>query len=141
MRYIVTASEPVTIEQLSTALSTADARYAIAEGGDLTYRGEVFAQVEVNQPGDGLFEEEREELLGFLEDAEDQKAAAEVKKALNEATAIVAVRVLWGDRGTEATLDKLEPLWGWLFENRNGLLQADDEGYYDAKRRQVLVLE
>ncbi len=31
----------------------------------------------------------------------------------------------------EATLQKLDPLWGWLISHRKGLLKADGEGYYD----------
>jgi hypothetical protein len=35
-------------------------------------------------------------------------------------------------------LKAIDPLWRWLHANRRGLLQADGEGYYDAKG---LVLE
>ena len=50
--------------------------------------------------------------------------------ALERGTAIVAVRVLWRGREPDETLDMLSPLWEWLFANRTGILQADDEGWY-----------
>ena len=44
----------------------------------------------------------------------------------------VAVRVLDQGREPEETLAKLDPLWQWLLANREGLLQAEGEGYYGA---------
>ena len=52
--------------------------------------------------------------------------------ALTNATSIIAVRVLWQGREPEPTLEKLDALWNWLLSNRTGLMQADDEGYYDS---------
>lgn len=33
----------------------------------------------------------------------------------------------------DALVARLDPLWVWLFQNRDGLLQADSEGYYDRR--------
>ena len=99
---------------------------------------DVYGVVEVNRPGDGLFEEEIGELKEFVEDVRG-KRKADVLKTLSEARAIVAVQVLFGDRQVEATLHKFLPLWEWLISNRKGLLQADDEGYYDQTGRILKV--
>ncbi len=51
---------------------------------------------------------------------------------LRDSKSTVAVRVLWGGRATvEETLRPLDALWEALFEELGGLLQADDDGYYD----------
>jgi hypothetical protein len=55
-----------------------------------------------------------------------------VATTLRSAQAIIAAQVLFGTGETEMTLSRLDPLWAWLFCNRDGLLQADGEGYYDA---------
>ncbi len=55
-----------------------------------------------------------------------------MQRLLQEAQATVAVRVLSQGRETGATLEKIDPLWDWLFDEYRGLLQADGEGYYDA---------
>ncbi len=54
--------------------------------------------------------------------------------------AMFVIRVLWQGREAEETLDKIVPLWDWLFENYSGLLQADGEGYYD-KEQKILKTE
>lgn len=46
----------------------------------------------------------------------------------------LVVRVLWGGRGGNETLDRLDPLWEWLMVNYKGLLQADDEGFYEGRK-------
>jgi hypothetical protein len=43
---------------------------------------------------------------------------------------LVVLKVLWEDRDTETTLQRIRPLWDWLLAHRTGLLQVDDEGYY-----------
>jgi len=79
---------------------------------------------------DDLFEEELCELKESVEEARGARRA-DVLKILDEPKAIVAVEVLWQGRETEPTLQKIDPLWAWLFSHRKGLLQADGEGYYD----------
>jgi hypothetical protein len=76
-------------------------------------------------------------LLEEVEESEGE-GKTKVKRALEQAKAIVALQVLWQGCGTEETMEKLEPLWEWLFANRQGLLQADAEGYYDSSG---LILE
>jgi len=78
-------------------------------------------------------------LLEFAEDA-DGAAQSPVPAVLNAASALLAVQVLWGSGDAESTLQRLDPIWTWLFQHRSGLMQADGEGYYD-REGLVLVVE
>jgi hypothetical protein len=139
MRYITTSAEPVTLKVIEKGLQSLDSEYRISEDGELHHGKELYGQLDVNFPGEELFEEERDELLAELEDAEDERGVKAVRKVLKSAKAIVALQVLFqGRQDTEATLQRIEPLWDWLFAHRSGLMQADGEGYYDTEG---LVLE
>lgn len=99
---------------------------------------DVLAEIEINCSSDQLFDEEIEELTEEVQEkrSRNKKRVAEV---LQQAKAIVAVRVLSQGRDEEETMEKLVPLWEWLFVNRTGLLQADADGYYDQTRRILKV--
>jgi hypothetical protein len=136
MRFIVTDQQEVNLSIIENALKAVDTAYALqiepdasAEYADLLYSGSPYGELEIKRPGETIFSEEMEELQEFIEAAEGERGP--VLASLQQATSIVALRVLWQDREAEATLGKIDPLWHWLFENRSGLLQADGEGYYD----------
>ena len=63
-----------------------------------------------------------------------------VTSLLATAKAMVVVCVLSQGRQSEETLDRIAPLWDWLFKHYHGLLHADGEGYYDANGA-VLAVE
>jgi hypothetical protein len=140
MRYIVADERPVTLEDVHTALAQAGGEYDV-DGEEteatLSYRGHRVGHVTLNVPGDELFDAERDELVAFAEEG-DGRDKSRVLDTLRSARGIVAVQVLFGDGNSERTLKAIDPLWRWLHANRRGLLQADGEGYYDAKG---LVLE
>jgi hypothetical protein len=135
MRYIVTDRRGLDLQLIEDALKGSDPAYSIANrqsnriAGDLAHGNDVFAQIEINQPRDGLFDDEIEELLEFAQDGEG-KGKREVISCLKKARSILAIQVLFRDDETEVALEKIDPLWHWLFKNRKGLLQADGEGYY-----------
>ena len=143
MRFISTDEQGVTLAQLDSALKQSSPAYSIErdDGDDLegliTHGQVEYAQIEINVPGDGLFEDEIEELIDFVSDANGRRKL-EVSDVLKRARTIVAVQVLFQSRSTKEVLSKLDPLWTWLLENRKGLMQAGGEGYYD---RSGLVLE
>jgi hypothetical protein len=144
MRFFDTSEKPLSIDEVEGALREVDPAYRLESPesakipqADLYLREGLYAEIEINQPGDGLFEDEIAEMLEFLEDAEG-KARKRVEKVLKSARRIISVRVLGQDREAEDTLAGIDPLWRWLFSTRAGLLQADGEGYYDADD---LVLE
>ncbi|MEM7236153.1 MAG: hypothetical protein AAF517_28570 [Planctomycetota bacterium] len=142
LRFLTERSPPA-LAEIEAGLKAADARYAIPHEereGELHRGDELLGEIELNVPGDGLFDEEIKELLEELEDVEESKARAEIEVRLQEAKGVVAVRVLWqAPRKTEATLEMIEPLWEWLFANCPGVLQADD-GYY-GESDQLVSLE
>ena len=136
MRFINTDTRPITAAHLRSALVGADPGYDIEiddTAATINHSGVTIAHVEINTPGDGLFDEERDELVEFASDASgDRSAMARVVATLRAATSIVAAQVLFGTGDVEQTLTRLDPLWTWLLQNRQGLVQADSEGYYDA---------
>jgi hypothetical protein len=136
LRFIATAERAPTIPELRAALAEVDAGYALDDTGeraaDLRLGDAVVGEIEINTQADELFNEELGELLEFLESADgDANERQRVLTTLTSATAIVCARVLWGDREAEQTLRAFDPLWAHLFASSGGLLQADDEGYYD----------
>ena len=137
MRYIVTDEKEISLAMLESALQQLDSAYQIerdepADDEGLLKHGEgVYGQIEINRPGDGIFDGELEELAEFVNAApgENQSRVLEV---LHQARAILAIRVVHETREIEETLTKIDSLWAWLFANRKGLMQAGGEGYYDA---------
>ncbi|MBX3730884.1 MAG: hypothetical protein KF858_17040 [Candidatus Sumerlaeia bacterium] len=137
MRYFDTTPEPLALQDIEKALVCVDPEYRldVVEGSktplaNLCRGDDIFAQIEINQPGDGLFEPEIQEMLDFLADSEGE-GRERVEAVLKAATHTIALALVWQERETDETLSGIDPLWEWLFQNRRGLLQADGEGYYD----------
>ena len=135
MRYIVADDRPVTADAVASFFDGLGPAYGTEVGEDevvVEHDGDPVAHVTFATPGDGLFDEEQDELVEFVEDADDGPAKSRVLATLRGARGIVAVQVLMGGRDTEAVLRAIDPLWAWLFAERKGLMQADGEGYYTA---------
>jgi hypothetical protein len=135
MRFLVTDPGPVDLADLAAALRRANPRYQFEfepGAGTLSLGGTPIARIEVNTPGDGLFEDE---LAGLEDQASEGTGVGEAKvaDALATTQAIFAVQVLAAASGTDGSLESLDPVWEWLFSTRRGLLQADAEGYYDSE--------
>ena len=143
MRFISTSAPSLTIDSISKGLQAIDQSYSVSkvaddeQAGTLQYNGSVYGELEVCHLDPEEPDEEIEELMEDVESAGGE-AFELVLQVLQDATVVLAVQVLWQGREADETLEKLEPLWNWLFENFPGYLQADDEGYYDADR---LVLD
>ena len=138
MRFFDTSEQPLNLDAVNAALRQIDPAYCLeifpetaALQGELHYRDGVYSEIEINQSGDGLFDEEVQEQLEAVEEAEEGDPAP-VEEILRAANRSVVVRVLWQDRNTEDTLARIDPLWTWLFQMRSGLMQADGEGYYNS---------
>jgi hypothetical protein len=141
MRYISADSQPLELGELGKALTNQDPAYRLLfeeNEGTLHYGETLIGHLELNLPGDGIFDEELAELREFAADA-DGAAQSPVPAVLNRASAVLAVRVLHGTGEAETTLQRLDPIWAWLFEHRRGLMQADGEGYYDSRGLVLLV--
>ncbi|MBO0888566.1 hypothetical protein J2P12_05635 [Candidatus Bathyarchaeota archaeon] len=137
MRYVATDSKPVTLDQIEAALKKASPDYSIRKfsetRGELRLGNDIYGTVEINRAGDQLF---ASEIQGLVEEVEEAGGIGKktVLRALDDASSIIAVQVLWGPRKTEETLAKLDSLWNWLLANHEGLVQADGEGYYQNRK-------
>ncbi|MBH23409.1 MAG: hypothetical protein CMH57_02885 [Myxococcales bacterium] len=136
MRYITTSSPAPTLGELRDALVSIDARYRLdvtseaPPSAGVHFDDVALGELAIHVAGDAAFAEEVGELLGGLKGAVGDDPAS-VRAVLEGASAIIALRVIFGDRDPDETLDTLDPIWGWFMETHEGLIQADDEGYYD----------
>lgn len=146
MRYLSTSDKTVTLDAINAALKQVDSTYSITPDpavptiGELRQGDYVCGDVEINLPDDeddDIFAEDIDDLRDLVEDS-DQDSEDRVLKTLDDAKMIVAVNAVWQGGDPSVTLDRLEPLWDWLFDNYPGLLQADNEGFYD---RSDLIFE
>ncbi len=142
MRYFSTDTPPITLSHIEAALKQVDAAYAITnievdDLGDLMYGDIHCAIVEINRPGDDMFEDDVSEFLDLVGKG-DGAAEQLVRQTLTNATALIVIEALWQGENAEPVLSKIDPLWDWLFANYQGLSQADSEGFYD---QSGLILE
>src|SRR5262249_12376022 len=135
MRFFDTSDTALILKDIEGALKLVDLAYRLEifedsepPLADLYFRDGVYAQIEINQPGDGLFDEEIQEMLEFLADAKGS-GRKRVENVLKTAKRTIALQVLGQGRETEETLSVIDPVWKWLFLTRKGLLHADGEGY------------
>jgi hypothetical protein len=128
MRFISTDDREITLSILEQALQKVDSRYSISAFGQLRYADDLYGLLQIDPVDE--FDEEIAELKEDVEEVQGGRRA-EVLNTLDGARTMVAVQVLRQDREMEPTLQKIDPLWDWLFSHRKGLHQADGEGYYD----------
>lgn len=141
MTFFVDHADKVDFGEIEDGLRAEDPAYRIDvleryatdpfDAADLYHDHEVYARIEINQPGDPLFHSEVQEFSEAVQYG-GRGQTSRVIKILRRARVIVRVHVLWRERDPELILRKLEPLWEWLFVFRSGVLHADGEGYYDA---------
>lgn len=145
MRYLIENDRTINLDLVESALKCIDAGYNLAarneekEFADLMLGPDVYGEIEIGRRGSGLMDEELDELAAEVADVRDGRVER-VQSLLTAARAMVVVRVLSQGRESEATLDRIAPLWDWLFKEYRGLLQADGEGYYDVNG-EVLRIE
>lgn len=141
MRFFDATRKPLTLRNIRTALRRYDRQYELAiptvtnpRHGILWYAGVVYAEVDLSEPGDGVFDDEIVEMLAEVAAIRGRKtddAKNLVEESLREAKRTVVVCVRFGTKELEETLARIDPLWEWLFDARSGLLQADGEGFYN----------
>jgi hypothetical protein len=135
MRYLYTRT-PANLEQIEAALHDIDPEFRIQfdpsdhESGDLYYGEQVFGEIAFNATGDEVFTEDIEELRELIEPIDDPLKPL-IQSVLDHANAMVALRVL---EAGHLNSDILDQLWDWLFDHHPGVLQVDEEGFYDAER-------
>jgi hypothetical protein len=135
MRFISTDDRAISLPIIEGALQQIDSAYSITnievvDLGDLMFGNIRCAIIEINRPGEDIFEDD---LDAFREMVQEAKNPSEkwVLETLDQAKAMVVVEALWEGEDSETVLAKIDPLWDWLFANYSGLSQADNEGFYD----------
>ena len=135
MRFISTDERKLSLKEIESALKENDSNYKIDRDDDaegtLMYDDGVYGLLEINEEGDGIFEDEIEMLKEKVEAAEGENKQS-VLDVLEKSESLLFVRVVDQGRNDEETLEKINPMLDWLIKNREGLIQADYEGYYDA---------
>jgi hypothetical protein len=100
MRYIVADEQSVSLEDIGKAFAEAGVEYDVdGEETEVTiaYEGRPIGHVTLNVPGDGLFEEERDELIEFAEEGNEAQKRR-VIDTVRAAREIVAVTSLFRQR-------------------------------------------
>jgi hypothetical protein len=142
MRFFVADGPPPTLDDISAALQALDDKALLARDasepnhGDLYYEDALYAEVELNDPGDDLFAEDRDELLDEL-GKQDAPGVDEAAAALRAATGAMVLRVYEPGHDDPA---RLNALIDWLFATRTGVLQVDEEGFFDRAGRRIVAL-
>jgi hypothetical protein len=127
------AAQPLTTKAIEQTLKQYDPSFKI-DLGELI-RGETpLGQLEVNQAGGDLFEDDLRHTVHAVEATGQGNA---VVPRLRASRATVVVTLDWGDRGTDATLQLVAPLWSALQHLSPGLAQWDGNGIFDGGNRIV----
>src|SRR5688500_1194623 len=127
MRYISTDAQEITLPMIEADLKAIDPAYAIVNIevdalGDLMYRDTQCAIIEINRPGDDMFEDDLAEFQDLVGKG-DTGGEQVVRETLTNATALIVIEALWKGEDAEPILAKIDPLWDWLFANYAGLSQ------------------
>jgi hypothetical protein len=73
---------------------------------------------------------------GRLEDDFDWE---QVKAILNNAQAVLEIKVVWQGRQPEDTLQRIDPIWSWLFCHRSGAVY-DVDGWHNKEGRIIPIV-
>ncbi|MBI1281643.1 MAG: hypothetical protein GC179_26190 [Anaerolineaceae bacterium] len=137
MRFLLCDPRIMDVNAVGAVLVAIDPRYSIRPTDldtlvEVYYDDTLYGQIEVDTRGDEMFPDD---INAFTEMLGQAKTTQEiiVADSLKAATQIIAVEMFWEGTNGEATFEKFDPLWDWLFTNRKGILQADTEGFYDAE--------
>ncbi len=153
IRYLFTSPIPdLSLASIEVGLKAVDAAFSIfpdpatGNSGDLLYAGEIYGELEFNRNGDQVFDEDIADLrdqivaigMGSIDDLDsDDEGFAVVEQALLSAAGMIALRLF--EAGHEH-YQRIDLFWDWLFEHYPGVLQIDEEGFYD-QTEQILVVD
>ena len=146
MRYLFEGEPEVQLDALEAALKKIDGGYAFVDwandgrSAEIRYNDEVYGAFDLEMIEDG--DEEIQEMIEEVESAKGwfvKKPKERVLAFLRQVRVRLVVRVLWGGREGNETLDRLDPIWEWLMANYKGLLYADGEGFYEGKKLRLKV--
>lgn len=133
MVFILVNKQDVVLSEIERGLKQIDPLYRF-DNSHFMYDDELYGLVDINRPGDGLFEDTIKSDIQYVKERKSTPNAKNAKKVLGllkKASAVFFVQVLWQGRSVEETIEKYDPLWKWFFANHEGLLYVDFEGFWD----------
>ena len=139
IRFISVDTKKISLSEIEIALKSLDSDYQIDRDeindaeGVLMWKNETYAQLEINEKGDSIFEDEIEMLKERGEEAEGQNKQR-VLDVLDQAAELLFIRVLQQGRGWDETVEKIGFLLDVLDTSRKGLVHFDNEGFYSAAK-------
>ena len=142
MRYILTDGAPPSLADIQAALKAYETEFSLAvdatdeASGDFYHGDDLYGEIEINQRGDPLCDEDIEDFEEELAKQDDPNRQR-VLDVLAKATGMVVLHVL---RDGHENPERLNLLWDWLFQTRAGLLQVDEEGFFNREGRVVSML-
>lgn len=132
IRYIFTAPHDLTIDKLNTAFKAINPAFMILPdtadptSGDLMYNSLFYGEIALNEPNDDNVKEDLDELREIL--PEDDPDAAAIRTRLETIHGMFLLKL---SENGHADYDRIDPIWDWLFNHHEGMLQIDEEGFYD----------
>jgi len=130
LRYALVDPTLISLSKISEGLQQSDPDYII-DADLLVFKEEEYGQVRIETFGGRLFESDLELMERF---ARQDENSAFLLAALQKTTSIVVAQVIWS-RGQQETLRTVEKMFGWLMENRAGLLMDEDGSFCHALSR------
>jgi len=126
VRYILTDNDDITFPQVTDILKTISPDYEVDEDV-INFKGELIGLLDINEPGDGIFEGDIDLLTEF---AEDKEAKDIILADLEKAKLLVVVQVLGAN--WDASMDAVEPLFDWFLANHPGLLAVEGGEFWNS---------
>jgi len=136
IRFIIDDEQEITLDAIEAGIKSIDPDFRFAEWdrececAELFHGNQLYGEIELIRLDPDEIDEEIVELLEDVETAVEGDQET-VTYCLKNAKAMIVILAVLNGRDAEDTLNTISPVWNWLFDQYQGLLQADGEGYYD----------
>lgn len=142
IRFIVYDEKDITLDAIEDGIKGIDSKFNLAEWdreceyAEMRHGDDLYGELEICRLDQ---DDVGEEIVELIEEIGDEMAGDKEKiiDLLKKAKVMLVIRILWQDRDAGATINTIAPIWDWLFDHYQGLLQIDGEGYFD-KEGQLL---
>ena len=115
------------------------------EDAGLYYDEEIYCNIDIYRNlnsrkgvNAGMIEDIRWGLLDDLKNTDENAVKNNIVRHIEKIKIIITVEVLWHGRDVREVLEKINPMFEWLFSNYEGLVWAEDDGYYDCLNNRIL---
>ncbi|WP_301002518.1 hypothetical protein [Capsulimonas corticalis] len=120
----MTDEKPITLSEIVPVVEAHSSDYHM-DGDTISFTNEPIGIVEINAPGDGVFEDD----IALLKEFAEQKQSKDMLLTeLQRAKSMLTIQVVFMLEH-DAIFEALDPLLDWLLANRAGLL-VDEGGYF-----------